>query len=254
MWAPQAVELPSPDSDTPSSAITIPIWDHPRLSIYPVDILPEHCRGSGSEVAFQMLPYQVLLWAHEPSAYRNLVAISACCVDVGMDRIYSEDAPKVAPVTEIIGLRAEYLENGIIKYREVGIGGPVPSMTQRSWTDQGQQKEYGDITLHPDPMPTPWSAFNTKRFEIDGQGGEMITQLPYNEEKRGITLRTNRDRESPWVIKKGTAEQSIDQGQVIVGLAVCFGEKGGGNGEVGAHSHLKLSDATLVAMPVAGAS
>ncbi|PVH97511.1 hypothetical protein DM02DRAFT_730513 [Periconia macrospinosa] len=242
LWCPNP-DVPYPDPAT-SSPETLPVWRHPSLTIH-------HFARSYHqyEMPSQMTAHHMLLWAHSPAAYRNLRSLSACCVNVGVDKNYG--------IThEVIGFRATYLENGTLQHREIGSGGPVPAMTDRKWTDTCQQRENGrEITLNPNPSPQPWDPFHLKVFEIDGENGEMITEVAVAGDVRGIRFRTSRHRE--WYLGQpadgmGWKASEIGEGQSVYGIVVSFGMLSGGSDEdkerKRLHGHLRVSNITAVTM------
>ncbi|KAF1958078.1 hypothetical protein CC80DRAFT_592526 [Byssothecium circinans] len=247
LWASQATKLPYPS--IPSTA-TIPIWNHPTLSMSRFSEISHRY-----SIPLQMLPYQALLWAPTPSAYHDLTAISAFCVNVCVGEYdhYGSELKCKAVIPDIIGLRAEYVDEGETKYREIGSGGPVPFMTDPKWREGLQQSDEGDFSLNPTPNPEPWCAFNTQRFEIDGQRGEVVTSVHVAEDAKAIKLRTNRGRECYWgEVEQGSwseMETESGEGRVIVGLAVCFGELGGWSWKYKGNSHWKTASVSVLSMP-----
>ncbi|CAI6341034.1 unnamed protein product [Periconia digitata] len=238
LWAHQAAQLPSPES-SPSSTKTVPAWLHPSMAVQPFPY-PGFDRSP-----MPMVKREILLWANEPAAYRNLVAISACRVKTGLPfgvHVYND----------IIGLRAEFIENGELNYREIGTGEPVPSIikAKRELTFKGHRRLWDRMSYL-----GPWHADNTERFEIDGKNGEVVTAMYVGQSGNDLRLKTNKGRQCTWRASDDKVYEEWygsfpEEDRMIVGIMACFATGSNDFSEKKGHSHLMLSAATIVTMPV----
>lgn len=90
---------------------------------------------------------------------------------------------------------------------------------------------------------------NMRHFEIDGAGGERVVEVRVTQDRRSFILVTNRGREGAfgedgegreWNVKKA------EEGEVIVGLTVCFGRLGGWSQSAKMWSHWGMCDLGVV--------
>jgi hypothetical protein len=93
---------------------------------------------------------------------------------------------------------------------------------------------------------------NLVHFDIDGPGGEIITEILVGEETKAIKLRTNRGRESYFGEIEGGTWNVVRPGnrKVFVGMVVCFGTRSGWDCETEEYSHVKITTATGIVMSI----
>jgi hypothetical protein len=201
---------------------TAPIWSHPRFRMIPFDI-----PGELEEVPIDVLPHEVLLWAKDKDELKRLTRISAFVIEDGHITI----GGRKRPVHAVLGIRAEYEE----RYWE-------PKRTIGSGTKSAELKESESDN---------WADEYLVHFDIDGPGGELVTEIHVADEARAIKLLTNRGREGYfgeverdyWHVKRP------EEGEVLVGMVVCFGTRCGLNWETKKYNHVKTTTATGLVMP-----
>ncbi|KAF2002070.1 hypothetical protein P154DRAFT_562204 [Amniculicola lignicola CBS 123094] len=158
LWAPSALNLPTSSEDGQPK----PIWSHPTLRVMEIEI-PDR---SDYETPFDLVPNHVLLWATDKNDLKNLIRISAHEAQVGTvssDR--NGEGYKDCPIFGILGLGATF--------NPASLKPPV-SIPDRETAFPG-----GEIS----------------HFQIDGPGGEFVTEIHVADEAKAIKLVTNRGRE-----------------------------------------------------------
>jgi hypothetical protein len=128
---------------------------------------------------------------------------------------------------EVLGLRAEYETRYWEPKRSIGSGSG--GMGSTDWGDE-----------------------NLVHFDIDGPGGEIVTEIFVGEESKAIKLRTNWGREGSFGdIERGTwnVVRPGDR-EVFVGMVVCFGTRSGWDCESELFNHVKITTATGVVMSI----
>ena len=191
-----------------------------------------------------MVPLELFQWVMDPEEYKHLTCIM-CFQPVG-GQVHSGD--KIFNVPDIVGFSAEYTSEHSGP-RVAGSGGPVPSQGEK-WTE-GTHLPNEETDLE---KLKPFDADSTVRFDIDGPGGEVITEVHVSHDSKAIKLRTNREREcffgeerrSDWVIKRA------GPGEMIVGFSICFGTVGGRNWKTNMSSHWKMSEIGVLMLEVDG--
>jgi hypothetical protein len=145
-------------------------------------------------------------------------------------------------------MRAEYEQRYWEPTRTIGSGRvPRPADSEADGSGSTELKE--TETEKPD-----WTDEYLVHFDIDGPGGEIITEIHVADEAKAIKLRTNRGRESYF----GEVERDRwhvgrpGEGEVLVGMVVCFGTRSGWNWDTKKHSHIKTTTATGLVMSIAG--
>ncbi|RLL96312.1 hypothetical protein CFD26_105094 [Aspergillus turcosus] len=186
LWSTEGFAIYHHDHDDDS-----PIWDHPDVHVLPL-LEPQSDQDD-------LAPCQIIHWASYPRNIRRLESISAW--------VYTEDSvlpdtDAKRPVTNVLGMTAKFTKRGWEPGSHVGLN-------RRVATEKG------------------YSFYNKlQRFEIDGSGGEYITEVGVAADQSwsAIKLRTNRDRE----VVFGQQDASFDkmatatEGHAIVGLAAQF--------------------------------
>jgi hypothetical protein len=216
-----------------------PIWSHPLLRMIPFET-----PGGLEEVSIDVLPHEVLLWAKQESELKRLTRISALVIEAGTATSFDATGERSRPIHAVLGLRAEYEERYWEPKRTIGSGRiPEPEDTKVDGAGSTEAKE--NETEKPD-----WPDEHLVHFDIDGPGGEIITEIHVADEAKAIKLRTNRGRESyfgevernSWYVVRPMEEE------VLAGMVVCFGTRSGWNWETKKYSHLKTTTATGLAM------
>ncbi|KAF2119207.1 hypothetical protein BDV96DRAFT_567199 [Lophiotrema nucula] len=240
LWKPESIEIPLNAS---SNTRLYPIWRHPTLSMSPFTIPSQHY-----DVPTEMLPHHALIWAHEASEYRFLRRISVFQPIGGYVSGGSkhDGSDWEAPYPDIVGLRAEYVPDYPCPPRTIGTGGPLP-IQRPGWSQHRPD-------MNPDPKGQSWFEQCMTHFDIDGPGGEIVTEVHVADEAKAVTIRTNCGRE----IQFGEGRRHVnewtrlkaEEGRVIVGLVVCFGSLSGWSWEKKARSHWKANTVTILTLPV----
>jgi hypothetical protein len=192
-----------------------------------------------------MMSHEFFLWAMDMDECKCLTSIT-CFQPVGGRVSSGED---YFDVPDVVGFLAEYTSEQSSP-RVAGSGGPVPSQDKR-WRD-ALDSSLTELNL--DERFQPFDEGSVVRFDIDGPGGEVVTEVHISDGLKGITLRTNRQREcffgeerrSGWKIGRAAP------GEMIVGLSLSFGLAGGWNRSVERHSHWKMSKLGVLVSTVEG--
>ncbi|CAM1510781.1 Fc.00g082940.m01.CDS01 [Cosmosporella sp. VM-42] len=169
----------------------VPIWSHPSLHVAPV------FQASESDTPLDLIPYQVLLWTRDEEELGKLERISA----------FVASPPDGSAPEALFGLRAEYI--------------------QKYW----EPKRYVEIKPVEDDRDDPgdWPDDQVKHMEVDGLGGERITEIgvAHGADLKAIMFRTNKENQTLF----GEPNQqewitwSPPEGESIVGVAVAFGSR-----------------------------
>jgi hypothetical protein len=191
-----------------------------------------------------VLPYEVLLWAKEESELKRLTRISALSVEGGISRGYRDGRETEMPTHDVLGIRAEYETRYWEPARTVG-SGRIPQLVDYKAHRSESTERRDSETEKPD-----WADEYLVHFDFDGPGGEIITEIHVADEAKAIKLRTNRDRWSYF----GEAERNDwhivrpEEGEVLVGMVVCFGTASGRNWETKTFGHIKTTSVTGLVM------
>jgi hypothetical protein len=190
-----------------------------------------------SQLPRDILPHHTLIWARDASELKRLKRISSFEVSCHSKTSQKDGKSCTKLCPDILGLRAES-EDG--KIREIGNPGPVCAQ------DPSHNPLIERFGLPHSTTPTPWAEENMIHFDIDGAGGEYITEVHVVLEAKAIKLITNRGREAYfgedlrdvgswqwWVLRAGYDE-------VICGLMVCFGTLGGWDRDQKCYGHWKM--------------
>ena len=194
-----------------------------------------------------MLPHEIMLWAETPSNYQYLKSIAAFIV-VG-DQTKQLGSDEAIDIPDIVGFRPFKTHMyGSAPY--IGSGGPVPCQSEE-WN---ASKYKADMHLHPSDLQLhekfqPFDERFMQHFEIDGPGGEVVTEVHVRHDARAIRLVTNRQREYCWGIQKQQVNwysKVASEDECIVGLSVCFGDLNGWSWAAKMFSHWKVSEVGVV--------
>lgn len=227
-----------------SGMLQLSIWDHPTLElVYETD----HSTGFEDGVHRDLIPHQALIWARDQQDLRSLRRVSGFVVVTGA-RLGGE-----TPTQDVCGVSAEYDPKSALMRRMIGITKSSP----------GAELKFED----------PW-----RHFEIDGPGGEVITEVQYamTQEKPKpmamkvspdhyhsaggsiqltvcFQIRTSRGRECCWGEVGSHNWQTLraPPGETLVGLVVAFSEPSGyDNGSETRYTHCKMGSVAALSMPL----
>lgn len=210
------------------------IWNHPSLNIRALNNpggSTDRLRMFGGDIAKDMTPWHVGIWAENAAAYKSLQRIS-CFQPIGGTVSSGTDT---WTVPDIVGLGTG--TPGSL----LGSDGPV-SVQCPAWHEMTNPRK--DLVSW--FMSTKLETFHedtTEHFLIDGPGGEIVTAVHASVDMKAIKLFTNRGRsyffgekDRPWWL-----EYQVEEGQMIVGLVGAFGHLGGWSWSAKMYSHWKLS-------------
>ena len=184
-----------------------------------------------------MVPHETLLWANNFNVLHTLTQISALQVNGSFIETSSENQPML----DIIGIRA-YNGGPHFMPPHIGTYTPVPAL-RTNWNECQRLPSVMELRDF-----TDFNEANMSHFDIDGPGGEIVTEVHFSPTFSGLKLVTNRGRECcwanhgahDWVVKKAA------HGKVIVGISGCFGNLSGWSQGAKAYSHWKLSDVGII--------
>lgn len=196
------------------------IWDHPTLGMFQANRVAR----SEDTIHRDLIPHQALIWARDERDLRSLRRVSGYIVagSTYCDEIYMDD---------VCGVTAEYTPKSALMRRMVGITKTSPG---------------SEMTFE-----RPW-----RHFEIDGPGGEIITEVQYamHEKPKAIKIRTNRGRECYWGEAPAHNWQSLEAppGETLVGLVMTFAEPKGCSRQdmASGRSRCIMSSVAALSMPL----
>jgi hypothetical protein len=149
-----------------------------------------------------------------------------CLTSIGARQVPAHGTP----AHNIIGMRVEYTTKSastLPKSKNIGTYHPVPvHWGARRWKEaQG----WHDLESHKRFEELPKRDLD-KTFLVDGPGDEVINQVAISQDAHSIKISTNRARSAVFgqVRKKENnyrwGSYAAKDGEIIVGLIVCFGE------------------------------
>ncbi|KAF2119682.1 hypothetical protein BDV96DRAFT_642695 [Lophiotrema nucula] len=209
-----------------------PMWNHPRINVLPF------WSREVTDIPNDMLPHHTLHWAHDESQLRSLKRLCAYVIVGGTVSTTDHHGKWITrSVHDILAFRAEYHEpeNSEAKRLVNTLIGYPPK----------QRGEDGSITGNQSFQEENWM-----QFDIDGPGGERVTEVQVAQHSKAVRLKTNRGRMCFW------GEQDRDrwhtlrapEDEVIVGLVASFGKPSGYDHKTSTYSHLKTSAITALTM------
>jgi hypothetical protein len=188
LWLHGAAEIKVNDT-------SVPVWSHPAIRVLDFQFGEHH---QGPDVPVDALPHQILLWGNEKAEAKHLRRISAFVIKDGHWPLAS---------LCVIGMRAEFEEGFEEVVRSIGSGRP---------------SEQGDLEAEPESLD--WKDENLVHFDIDGRGGEYVSEIHVHGDARAIKLLTNYERECHFgADADGWNVYKPEEGEVLVGMAVAFG-------------------------------
>jgi len=184
-----------------------------------------------------MLPYQTTLWAKDSSSYRLLRRISTL-------ELADENGK-----SSILGMFLKKTHRSGTEERiDIGTGGPVPAQLGLKWENARSIKDL-DIWN----AGKTWDEESMRHFEIDGPGGEVVMEVHVACNRRGFKLVTSKGREGCFgEFDDGDGGEVVraGDGEMVVGLSVCFGNLGGWSARAGTWSHWGMWDFGVVVSKV----
>ncbi|KAF2175171.1 hypothetical protein K469DRAFT_743420 [Zopfia rhizophila CBS 207.26] len=228
LWNAGAAKLASRG---PMHSQTAPIWNHPHIRMVPFDPPANY-----DDLPTDILPHHVLLWAKDISELKRMARISAFVVEDGMTTTSDgKGGSRSRPFHSVLGMQVEYERRYWEPPRTIGSGHlPTPEC----------EIDYPRL----DKME--WADEHMMHFDIDGPGGEIVTEIHVAHEAIAFKLRTNRGRESHF---GGPEWPDFDvlraeEGEILVGLVVCFGTHGELSAETESYSYWKPTTITGLVM------
>jgi hypothetical protein len=240
LWKESAAKV---TTSGPNSTYTGPMWSHEHLRMLPLGT--DYGQG---DIPIDILPHEVLLWAKEESELRRLTRISAFVVEDGCITGFDPAGDTERPIHAVLGIRAEYGKQYCESARTIG-SGRAPKTASCAADASGSAKlEETDVVVQ------DWDEKYLVHFDIDGPGGEIITEIHVSNDGKAIRLHTNRDRECYF----GELERNDwhvlhpEPGDMLVGMVVCFGTPSGWSRDLNTNEYLKATKATGLVMSTGG--
>ncbi|KAF2027720.1 hypothetical protein EK21DRAFT_71224 [Setomelanomma holmii] len=223
------------------SGLTVPIWSHPTKSFYAFPPPPSSSLPTFPHT--DMLPYHTINWAQIPSAYENLTQIRFL-------QVPDEHGLSILGIHQKTTSRFGGSEHS-------GTGGAVPGQIWEEWKGV---KAFKELDLW-NKVKT-WDERFMGVFEIDGPGGEVVSEVWVTRDRRTIKLVSSLGREGVFgdevggtAVDGGNGEDGWDvkkaaEGELIVGLGVSFGRVGGWSPGARRWSHWGMSDVGVIVVRV----
>ncbi|OAL57354.1 hypothetical protein IQ07DRAFT_528128 [Pyrenochaeta sp. DS3sAY3a] len=224
LWSQNATGLPYNDRSCK------PIWSHPHYqhqAFPPTPLLHTAHDPNFTDISTDIIPSEILLWTESPENYIYLARLS--CLQI---------------VSDIVGI----VPTKTHKYgaaAHVGTGGPVPAQFSKWAAVTGPR----DLKMH--DFLKPWAEKNMLHFDIDGPGGEVVSEVHVSQGVEAVRLVTNRGRSCVWGKQREWDEWDVNRAaddEVIVGLSCAFGRLGGRSTKAMMYSHWALSEVGVVTM------
>ncbi|KAF2451988.1 hypothetical protein P171DRAFT_376537, partial [Karstenula rhodostoma CBS 690.94] len=214
------------------------LWAHPNLNIQTLSAQgssANQLRSFIGDIASDMTPWHVGIWASKGAPYQTLQQIS-CFQPIGGTVSSGEEE---WPVPDIAGFGAGRTSGPLNLL--AGTGGPVP-IQNPDW----QEIEDPSKDLVSWIQNTTLKSFDensTEHFLIDGPGGEIVTAVHASSDMKAVKLFTDRGRNCYFGEKNRQQwlEFEADGDQMIVGIVCAFGRLGGWSWGTKMQSHWKLS-------------
>lgn len=234
-------------SDHRRDLATKPIW-HPTNESVRLTLFPRSDESGPTYLPFDMVPHTIFLCASTPRSYQYLTAIDM--FEVSRGSVMTRRGGETWYSREILGMRlVDSHKHGNPGY--VGSAGPVPAMVAE-WRDpdEPEMPRLQPSSLNMQKTFGPFCSSHTTSFEIDGFGGEIITEVHVSYDCRAIMLVTNFEQECSWGEegKEDWHVETAQEGEVICGLVLGFGALGGWSRRAMMWSHWRVSTFGVVYM------
>lgn len=214
------------------------IWAHPSLNVRALSFQgssADPLRSFTGDVASDMTPWHVGIWASEGKPYKSLTRIS-CFQPIGST---GSSGKETCSIPHIVGFGVGRTSGPVNCL--TGTGGPVPVQSP-DW--QKMKNPSKDLVSW--IMNTTLREFDensTEHFLIDGPGGEIITAVHASRNMKAVKLFTNRGRNCHFGEKNRGQwlEYQVEDGHMIVGIVCAFRRLGGWSLGAKMQSHWILS-------------
>lgn len=200
-----------------------------------------------------MLPHHLLLWSETPKEIKSLRCISAFIIEAG----FCSSGTDRWSIPDLLGF-ASFREGEERAAQYIGTFGPVPSQSPE-WNESGYCQKRVDENgkpispLNPSELDLsskfqPFDEKHMSHFDINGPGGEEVSEVHVSTDFKAIKLKTNKGRECYWGEGRRNQWYSrvASEEECIVGLSVCFGRLGGWSWKAKMYSHWKVSELGVV--------
>ncbi|KAH8723762.1 hypothetical protein GQ44DRAFT_740757 [Phaeosphaeriaceae sp. PMI808] len=192
------------------------VYSHPNKALHTFSHPPF---PMPSFVDPDMIPHSFMLWAPTFNEYKFLTRIS-------MLQVCDESGH-----IQIIGIQHEQTRrHGSVGH--IGESGPVPAQMRVDWAEA---KSYEEFKIW--EKLEPWEEDYMRHFDIDGPGGEVVSEVHVTSDRRGVKFITNLGREGAFA-----------DGKMIAGVSACFGRLEGWSQSAKRWSHWALNDLGVVIM------
>lgn len=207
-----------------------------------------------------MLPHHILLWSRTPEDLKDLRRITTFSIVAGECSSGNGDR---WPIPDLLGFTFSRKGTWVAEERApqiVGSFGPVPCQASewkeegwygsKKWTDEDGNavKPLNPSDLKLDEKYPSFDEKYMEHFEVDGAGGEEVTEVHVSQDFKAVKLKTNKGRECYW--GEGRRNQwytkVANDEEYIAGLSVCFGRLGGYSWRAKMYGHWKLSELGVV--------
>lgn len=140
-----------------------PIWDHSTLRII---CEPRHMGLSSTGTHRDLLPHEALIWARNSEDLHGLKRLSGYVVAGCPILVSNHNGFQERHVDDLCGIMAEYAPSTKLMRRRIGINKNEPGSDLKT--------------------PDPWV-----HFDIDGPGGEMVTEIQYAMHERPKAIKVS---------------------------------------------------------------
>ncbi|KAF3047594.1 hypothetical protein E8E12_010671 [Didymella heteroderae] len=226
LWSPSALHLRS----SATSQSRTPIWHNNFYNLH--TFTSGNIGYDGGDLPAAMLPHHVLLWSQTAEKLKNLCRISTFNVVTGE----CSSGTDHWPCPDLLGFTYFRKGTSVAEERaneQVGTFGPVPCQASE-WREEGwySAKKWVDEDgkpvkpLNPSDMNLadrfqPFDEKHMLHFEIDGSGGEEVTEVHVSQDFKAIKLKTNRGKECYWGEERRNQWyiRVASEGEYIAGLS-----------------------------------
>lgn len=183
-----------------------------------------------------MIPWHVCLWGPNAAACKSLQRISCFQPNGGTTTTGSEtwDNP------HIVGFEVAYADGR--SSLMAGSSGPVPVQCP-NWPQMTDPSK-NLVSWIQNTKVRPFDEASMVHFEIDGPGGEVVTEMHASGDMNAVKLLTNKNRSCYFGDSHAAQhwfQYRVEEGHLIVGLVCAFGILGGWSFGTRMYSHWHLS-------------
>lgn len=172
------------------------IWDHDKIQFITLNrpgpaSLTHACPDD-------IIHHEALIWANDTTELRSLVRLTGYVIIGGT----LSGSTGTRPIHDFCGIKAEFAGN---QHRTIGI--------------------------RTEPDGNDWQPGHCVSFNIDGNGGEVVTEISVamHEAPKAIKLRTNRGREVYWGEEQAQNWNTLraSHGMTLIGIVMTFANASG---------------------------